>query len=74
MSHTVELGGGIRGLAAGFQLAEQVTVPGGRQGLYTYVDMDIASEMGLSMADHFISGRTKREAIGHVPYGDRTSA
>ncbi len=49
-------------------------VTGGRQGLYKYVDMDIASEMGLSMADHFISGRTKRDAIGHVPYEDRTFA
>ncbi len=49
-------------------------VTGGRQGLYKYVDMDIASEMGLSMADHFISGRTKREAIGQVPYEDRTFA
>lgn len=49
-------------------------VTGGRQGLYKYVDMDIASEMGLSMADHFLSGKTKREAIGHIPYEDRTFA
>jgi len=49
-------------------------VTGGRQGLYKYVDMDIASEMGLSMADHFLSGRTKAEAIGSVPYEDRTFA
>lgn len=47
---------------------------GGRQGLYKYVDMDIASEMGLSMADHFLSGRTKAEAIGRIPYEDRTFA
>ena len=47
---------------------------GGRQGLYKYVDMDIASEMGLSMADHIISGRTKREAIAKVPYEDRVFA
>jgi protoporphyrinogen oxidase len=47
---------------------------GGRQGLYKYVDMDIASEMGLSMADHILSGRTKREAIGHIPYEDRVFA
>lgn len=47
---------------------------GGRQGLYKYVDMDIASEMGLSMADHFLSGKTKRAAIGDVPYEDRTFA
>lgn len=47
---------------------------GGRQGLYKYVDMDIASEMGLSMADHIIGGRTKREAIGHIPYEDRVFA
>ncbi|CAN5121657.1 NAD(P)/FAD-dependent oxidoreductase [soil metagenome] len=47
---------------------------GGRQGLYKYVDMDIASEMGLSMADHLLSGRTKAEAIGGVPYEDRTFA
>jgi len=49
-------------------------VTGGRQGLYKYVDMDIASEMGLSMADHFLSGRSKREAIGNVPYEDRVFA
>lgn len=49
-------------------------VTGGRQGLYKYVDMDIASEMGLSMADHFISGKTKAEAIANVPYEDRTFA
>lgn len=49
-------------------------VTGGRQGLYKYVDMDIASEMGLAMADHFLSGKTKREAIGGVPYEDRAFA
>ncbi len=49
-------------------------VTGGRQGLYKYVDMDIASEMGLSMADHILSGRTKREAIGDIPYEDRVFA
>jgi len=49
-------------------------VTGGRQGLYKYVDMDIASEMGLSMADHILSGRTKREAIGRIPYEDRVFA
>ncbi len=49
-------------------------VTGGRQGLYKYVDMDIASEMGLSMADHLISGKTKREAIAGIPYEDRTFA
>lgn len=47
---------------------------GGRQGLYKYVDMDIASEMGLSMADHILSGRTKRDAIGNIPYEDRVFA
>jgi protoporphyrinogen oxidase len=49
-------------------------VTGGRQGLYKYVDMDIASEMGLSMADHLLSGHTKAEAIGRVPYEDRVFA
>ena len=49
-------------------------VTGGRQGLYKYVDMDIASEMGLSMADFLISGRSKQDAIGAVPYEDRTFA
>ena len=49
-------------------------VTGGRQGLYKYVDMDIASEMGLSMADFFLSGRSKQEAIGTTPYEDRTFA
>ena len=49
-------------------------VTGGRQGLYKYVDMDIASEMGLSMADHVLSGRTKQEAIAHIPYEDRVFA
>jgi protoporphyrinogen oxidase len=49
-------------------------VTGGRQGLYKYVDMDIASEMGLSMADHLLSGRTKRDAIANVPYEDRVFA
>ncbi len=47
---------------------------GGRQGLYKYVDMDIASEMGLSMADHILSGRTKQEAIADIPYEDRVFA
>ncbi len=49
-------------------------VTGGRQGLYKYVDMDIASEMGISMAEHLLSGRSKREAIGAIPYEDRTFA
>ena len=49
-------------------------VTGGRQGLYKYVDMDIASEMGLSMGDFLLSGTTKQEAIGDVPYEDRTFA
>ncbi len=49
-------------------------VTGGRQGLYKYVDMDIASEMGLAMADHFLSGKTKAEAIAHIPYEDRSFA
>ncbi|HET8567543.1 MAG TPA: FAD-dependent oxidoreductase [Candidatus Limnocylindria bacterium] len=49
-------------------------VTGGRQGLYKYVDMDIATEMGLAMADHYLSGKTKRDAIGGVPYEDRTFA
>ncbi len=49
-------------------------VTGGRQGLYKYVDMDIASEMGLSMGDFLLSRRTKQEAIGGVPYEDRTFA
>ena len=49
-------------------------VTGGRQGLYKYVDMDIASEMGLSMGDFLLSGRSKQEAIGDVPYEDRTFA
>ncbi len=47
---------------------------GGRQGLYKYVDMDIASEMGLTMADQILSGRTKREAVGGIPYEDRLFA
>ena len=49
-------------------------VTGGRQGLYKYVDMDIASEMGLAMADFFASGRSKQDAIGTVPYEDRVFA
>jgi protoporphyrinogen oxidase len=49
-------------------------VTGGRQGLYKYVDMDIASEMGLAMADFLASGKTKREAIGNVGYEDRVFA
>ena len=49
-------------------------VTGGRQGLYKYVDMDIASEMGLAMADHFLSGKSKAEAIGKVTYEDRVFA
>jgi len=49
-------------------------VTGGRQGLYKYVDMDIASEMGIAMAEHLLSGRSKRDAIGAVPYEDRTFA
>jgi protoporphyrinogen oxidase len=49
-------------------------VTGGRQGLYKYVDMDIASEMGLAMADFFASGRSKQDAIGGIPYEDRVFA
>jgi protoporphyrinogen oxidase len=49
-------------------------VTGGRQGLYKYVDMDIASEMGLSMGDFLLSKKSKQEAIGGVPYEDRTFA
>jgi protoporphyrinogen oxidase len=49
-------------------------VTGGRQGLYKYVDMDIASEMGLAMADFFASGRSKPDAIGSIPYEDRVFA
>ncbi|MDQ2952299.1 MAG: FAD-dependent oxidoreductase [Chloroflexota bacterium] len=49
-------------------------VTGGRQGLYKYVDMDIASEMGLSMGDFLLSGKTKQDVIGGVPYEDRTFA
>jgi protoporphyrinogen oxidase len=49
-------------------------VTGGRQGLYKYVDMDLASEMGLTMAEHLLSGRSKREAIGAVPYEERAFA
>jgi len=36
--------------------------------------MDIASEMGITMAEHLLSGRTKREAISAVPYEDRLFA
>jgi len=49
-------------------------VTGGRQGLYKYVDMDIASEMGISMGEFLLAGNSKREAIGGVPYEDRTFA
>ncbi|HEY7625140.1 MAG TPA: FAD-dependent oxidoreductase [Candidatus Limnocylindria bacterium] len=49
-------------------------VTGGRQGLYKYVDMDIASEMGITMAEHLLSGRRKAETIGDVAYEDRTFA
>jgi protoporphyrinogen oxidase len=49
-------------------------VTGGRQGLYKYVDMDIASEMGIAMAEHLLSGRSKRDAIGAVPYEERAFA
>jgi hypothetical protein len=49
-------------------------VTGGRQGLYKYVDMDIASEMGLAMADFLASGRSKQEAIGNIAYEDRVFA
>ena len=49
-------------------------VTGGRQGLYKYVDMDIASEMGITMAEHLLSARPKAEAIGDVPYEERLFA
>lgn len=49
-------------------------VTGGRQGLYKYVDMDISSEMGITMAEHLLSGRSKRDAIGAVPYEERMFA
>jgi protoporphyrinogen oxidase len=49
-------------------------VTGGRQGLYKYVDMDIASEMGITMAEHLLSGRSKREAIRDLPLEERLFA
>jgi protoporphyrinogen oxidase len=49
-------------------------VTGGRQGLYKYVDMDIASEMGLAMADFLLGGTSKRTAVGDVPYEERMFA
>lgn len=49
-------------------------VTGGRQGLYKYVDMDISSEMGITMAEHLLSGRSKRDAIGAIPYEERMFA
>jgi len=49
-------------------------VTGGRQGLYKYVDMDISSEMGIAMGEFLTGGTKKREAIGGVPYEDRTFA
>ncbi|MEK7863125.1 MAG: hypothetical protein AAB295_07675, partial [Chloroflexota bacterium] len=49
-------------------------VTGGRQGLYKYVDMDIASEMGISMGEFLLSGKRKQDVIGGVPYEDRTFA
>jgi hypothetical protein len=36
--------------------------------------MDIASEMGLAMADFLVSGRSKQDAIGTVAYEDRVFA
>ncbi len=49
-------------------------VTGGRQGLYKYVDMDIASEMGISMGEFILSDKAKQDVIGRVPYDDRTFA
>jgi protoporphyrinogen oxidase len=49
-------------------------VTGGRQGLYKYIDMDIASEMGITMAEHLLSGKAKAESIGDTPYEERTFA
>jgi len=49
-------------------------VTGGRQGLYKYVDMDIASEMGLDMADFLLGGVPKRAVVGDVPYEERMFA
>jgi len=49
-------------------------VTGGRQGLYKYVDMDIAAEMGLAMADFLLAGTSKRTAVGDVPYEERMFA
>jgi protoporphyrinogen oxidase len=49
-------------------------VTAGRQGLYKYVDMDIASETGISAAEFLLSGRNKKDAIGQIPYEDRTFA
>ncbi len=49
-------------------------VTGGRQGLYKYVDMDIASEMGISMGEFLLSGKRKQDVISGVPYEDRTFA
>jgi protoporphyrinogen oxidase len=49
-------------------------VTAGRQGLYKYVDMDIASETGISAAEFLLSGRNKKDVIGQIPYEDRTFA
>ncbi len=59
-------------------MAELMLIPNlvtaGRQGLYKYVDMDIASETGISAAEFLLSGRDKKSAIGQIPYEDRTFA
>ena len=49
-------------------------VTGGRQGLYKYVDMDIASEMGIAMGEFLLGATDKKTAIGAIPYEDRTFA
>ena len=49
-------------------------VTGGRQGLYKYVDMDIASEMGIAMAEHLLSGKRKRDVVAGIPYEERSFA
>ncbi|MDD5687998.1 MAG: FAD-dependent oxidoreductase [Elusimicrobia bacterium] len=45
----------------------------GRQGLFKYVDMDVAVEMGETVADHILNKKSKNE-ISKIPFEEKLYA
>ena len=45
----------------------------GRQGLFKYVDIDVAMEMGIAVADHILNKKMKKE-ISHIPFEEKIYA